>query len=117
VCVHAPFTDVRSVTCRLATIESDLGKVAADQVGGVPARNRLVARIALVHHTVDMAGTPGSRRATRILKRAGRLLKSFMNTVNRGKRSGKIHSDVADQVLTLASGASTNLLPFEKPAP
>ena len=114
-CSNPPVEGVRAVTCRLDTIEFDLQAVTPDEVGGAQTQSRLVDQVRTIRQSVDAAGAPGTPRARRKFKRAGRQLQAFMKAVARGQKRGKIAPGIAETVLTSAGDVKARILPFQKP--
>lgn len=103
---------MRTITCRLDTIQADLQASSPADVGGAATQKRLLGQVGAVHRTVDSAGTPGSARAKRRFRRAGRQLKLFINAVARGRSRGKIAAAVGDEILGVAGQARGMILPL-----
>jgi hypothetical protein len=75
-------------------------------------RKGLLAKVGAVHRTIDGAGTPGTAKARRKFKHAGRQLQLFINAVTHAR--GKISAGIGDKLLGTANLAKSKLLPFQK---
>jgi hypothetical protein len=95
-------------------MDADLQAVAPDMVGGPRARTKLLGKLSTMRRTVDQAGEPGSRKAKRKFKTAGRQLQQFIGTVAKGQRKQKIKEPIASRLLTTADATKQQLLPLQR---
>ena len=111
-CQSEPVHDYDAVTCRLDTIADVLGS-SGSAVGTPAVEKRFAGQIDKIHRLVDGARASSGGRALAKLKRANHFLAFFTRKIDKGVRRGKIDAAVGQRLLSLAKGASDQLLPLQ----
>jgi hypothetical protein len=93
-------------------MDADLQAVSPDLVGGPSARTKLLSKVGTIRRTVDSAGEPGSKKAKRKFKAAGRQMNKLIATVTKGQRKGKIKEPIAGRLLTAGGAVKQQLQPL-----
>jgi hypothetical protein len=111
-CVHEPRIGFPAVACRLDALAEILATTPATELGGPAVQERLRVKIARVRVMVAAGQVLQGNHRSRRLNRATDLLASFIKSVKKGGRRGKIDPEVADRMLELATGAQSRLQPL-----
>jgi len=108
-CVHAARTGFDAVTCRLAAIATALRASSAHDLGGAGAQARLAASVGKIEKIIDGARAAHGRPLVVRVKRAKKLLGSFLRTIRKGQQRGRIPANVADRIEALGNDAASQL--------
>jgi len=113
-CVHTDATGFDAVSCKLTAIQDLLNSTPPDQRGGDRLGTKLSGRItgAIAKLEAARAADAGSKKQKARLKAVNKLIKNFTNLVQHGLAKGKIDPTVAAQLLDLANGASSGVVPL-----
>lgn len=114
-CVHDQRTGFDAVTCRLDAIVGLLQAAPPDEVGGAAMRGKFQAKVGKVHRMVDAGRSASGKRQIGKLRKANKLIGAFILTVEKGQHKGKVKEPVASEIINLASGAQSSLLPYIAP--
>jgi hypothetical protein len=111
-CTHTPRVGFDAVTCRLDTISNTIAVTPAGEVGGAQLQRRFQARIAKAHRLVELARRKTGHDLVARLKRSGKVIASFIQSIQRGVERGKIPPAVGQNLIALATSAQSALLPL-----
>jgi len=114
-CVHDERAGFDAVTCRLDSIVGLLQTAPLAEVGGPVMRGKFQAKVGKAQRMVDAGRATSGKRQVGKLKKANKLIGAFILTVEKGQHKGKVKEPVASEMINLASGAQSSLLPYIAP--
>jgi len=111
-CVHEPLLSFDAVLCRLDGITAALQAAPATAVGGNRPQHKLENAIVKARALTVAGQTAQGKRRVKQLGKAGRKLGAFIRAVMKGTRASKIQPGLGARLLSLASGAMSELTPL-----
>lgn len=111
-CTHLPLAGYPAVDCRLLTITDEISIASGKTIPSRTLATRLTAQIEKARTFVDSAQNVEGSRRTRRLRRAGRLVSRWAQTVERARVRGKMDATVALEIRQLSLDAVERLSPL-----